>query len=97
MSNKSKGIRYDEEFKKGAVRLVTERGRPVAGAAADLGLTPQTLYRWINGERRHQDANQARIDELEAALKAEKRRVADLEETVAILKKATAIFAMPRK
>jgi hypothetical protein len=31
--------------------------------------------------------------ELEAQLKAEKKRNADLEETVAIFKKATAIFA----
>jgi transposase-like protein len=30
--------RYDDEFKAGAVRLVTEKRRPISSAAKDLGL-----------------------------------------------------------
>jgi transposase-like protein len=35
--------RYDAEFKREAVRLVTERGLPVEKAAEDLGIHPNML------------------------------------------------------
>ena len=45
MSNKkgSAPPRYDEEFKKGAMALVTEKGMPLKSAAKDLGICPDTL------------------------------------------------------
>jgi len=88
-----KGKRYDEEFKADAIRLVGEAGRSVPSVAKDLGVTPQTLRNWLGEDNKRQSPDKVRIMELEAALRAEKRRVADLEESVAILKKATAIFA----
>jgi len=60
--------------------------------AKDLGVNPQTLRNWLQGSTK-QSSDKARIIELESELRAEKRRTTDLEETVAILKKAAAIFA----
>jgi transposase-like protein len=71
---------------------VKESGRSVASVAKDLGVNPQTLRNWLRDNKK-QSSDKARLIELEAELRAEKRRTADLEETVAILKKAAAIFA----
>jgi len=51
------------------------------------------LRNWLNEQKHREKPESARISELEKELKAEKRRNAELEEAVAILKKATAIFA----
>ena len=86
------GNRYTEEFKADAVRLVKE-GRSIPSVASDLGINPQSLRNWAGEIKKKQDPDKLRIMELEAELKAEKKRNAELEESVAILKKATAIFA----
>jgi transposase len=86
------GNRYTEEFKADAVRLVKE-GRSINGVASDLGVNPQSLRNWVGEVKKKQDPDKLRIMELEAELKAEKKRNSELEESVAILKKATAIFA----
>lgn len=41
--------RYHEEFRRKVVDLVAS-GRPVAQAAADLGITDQTIYGWRRQE-----------------------------------------------
>jgi len=83
--------RYGEEFKVDALKLVKD-GRSVNSVAKDLGINPQTLRNWLNEEKKQQKPDSARILELEAQLKAEKRRNSELEEAVTILKKATALF-----
>lgn len=91
MSNTRK--RYDAEFKASAVKMVCESGRSIAGTARDLGISEQTLRNWLNSEQKSQLPDKNKIMELEAQVRADKRRISDLEETVAILKKATAFFA----
>lgn len=86
-----KGKRYDDEFKADVMRLVREGGRSVNSVAKGLGINPQTLSNWLGEDTKLQNPDIARIMELEAQLRTGKRRNADLEETVAILKKATAI------
>ena len=94
----NRGKRYSLEFKEDAIRLALSNGRAVPSVAADLGINPQTLYRWIQKYNdTKNNTEKSRIAELETKLKAANRRVADLEETVNILKKAAAIFASPRK
>ncbi|EEG76277.1 transposase [Dethiobacter alkaliphilus] len=88
----SNANRYSEEFKKDAIKLVQEGGRPVNSVANDLGINAQTLRNWLKEEKKRQNPESARILELEAQLKAEKRRNNELEEAVDILKKATALF-----
>lgn len=85
--------RYSEEFKADAIKMVKERNRSVKRAAQDLGINHQTLRNWLNEEKKRQDPDSARILELEAELKNQKHRNAELEEAVEILKKATALFA----
>lgn len=38
--------KFDEDFKQGAVRLVVERGKPIAQVARELGIT---RARWATG------------------------------------------------
>ncbi len=78
------GKRYDAEFKASAVKMVKDNGRSIASVARDLGLGEQTLRNWLNNDQKSKTSDAARIMELEAALRAEKRKTADLEETVDI-------------
>ena len=89
MSNNGK--RYDEEFKEELIRLV-EEGRSIPKVADDFGISPQTLRNWIKKSRSKNDPKEESVEELKAQLRAEKRRTKELETTVKILKKATAIF-----
>lgn len=51
---------YTDEFKKEAVKQVTERGYSVADVAQRLGTTTHSLYAWLKkyGEPSPQQANQ---------------------------------------
>ena len=39
--------RYDEAFKSGAIKMVTEQGRPSKEVAAELGICIDTLKSWL--------------------------------------------------
>ena len=39
--------KYDPEFREGAVRIVRETGKSIAGVARDLDLNPGTLGNWV--------------------------------------------------
>ena len=42
---------FSEEFKRDAVRQITERGYPVSEVSQRLGVSPHSLYEWKkNGE-----------------------------------------------
>ena len=87
------GKRYSQEFKDGVIRMIRDNGQSVASVAKDVGVREQTIYRWLDQNKAQQQPDKVRIMELEAQLKESKRRVGALEESVTILKKATAIFA----
>lgn len=88
----NKGNRYNEQFKEDAVRLIIKEGRSINGVAKDLGINNQTLRNWISDKKKTDDPDKSKIAELEAKLKEKERRINDLEESVTILKKATALF-----
>lgn len=89
---KSNGNRYNDEFKADAVRLIVEEGRSYSSVSKDLGINPQTLRNWVDDKKKMQNPTEARITELEALLKEKERKISELEDSVTILKKATAIF-----
>lgn len=93
----SKGKRYSSEFKKQVVEQALSEGHTILGTARDFGLAEQTLRNWIQSSRDSKIPEKVRIAELEEELRAYKRRVADLEDTNEILKKAAAIFATPNR
>lgn len=90
---KNKGNRYNEEFKADIIRLIREEKRSVPSIEKDFGVNDQTVRNWLKESKDKQDPDKVRIAELEAELKEAKKKVADQELTIDILKKATAIFA----
>ncbi len=87
---------FTKEFKEGAVRLVAEQGRTISDAAQSLGISPWTMSRWVKATRT--EATEAfREHGQRTPLEQEnfelRRRVKQLEEERAILKKAAAYFA----
>jgi transposase len=96
----SNGSRYSPEFKKETIRLVTELGQDVRTVAQDIGVHENTIYKWIqkyqeNPEEPFVGSGHQRSEEAE--LKKANKHIADLEQEVAILKKAIAIFSRPQK
>jgi transposase len=92
--------RYDDAFKAGAVRMVTEQKRPLQEVAQELGVCIDTLKTWLRRAGHGTSApplagNHSRVRELEAEVKALKKTLAEKEETIDVLKKSVGIFSKP--
>jgi transposase len=96
----TKRQRHTREYKIEAVRLASSSGKPVSTVAGELGIRPDTLYRWKrelqlepadafrgNGVLRETDGELAR-------LRRELKRVTDERD---FLKKTAAYFAKESK
>lgn len=103
-TKKKKGTpppRYDEAFKAGAVRMVTEQGRQPMEVAKDLGICIDTLRSWMKssciqmGQASRQNREQQRIRELEAENRALRKQLGEKEEVIDILKKSVGILSKP--
>ena len=89
---------YTKEFKESAVELYHSSGKTAKEVAEGLGIHSENLSRWVR-ESQEGKAGPAKAfpgqgnprDEEVARLK---KRIADLEETNEILKKAMAIFTV---
>ena len=86
--------RYPEELRRKVLDLVAA-GRPVAQVAADLGISDQTIYVWRKQELidTGQLPGLSRAEQTE--LTAAKKRIRDLENEVAILKRARELLREP--
>lgn len=86
--------RFTEEFKEEAVKQVIERGYTVADVAKRLGISQQSLYKWVKAcapnEKDRYEAEIREVRKENLKLKAELQRVKEDRE---ILKKAAAYFA----
>ena len=86
--------RYDEAFRAGAVRMVTEQGRPSKEVAQELGICIDTLRSWLKaagvqmGQADRQNRNARRERELEAEVRALRKKLAEKDEVIELLKKS---------
>ena len=91
---------YTPEFKKDAVRLVTEQGYKVAEAARNLGIHPSLLQRWktemASGEP-NAFPGKGRLSPEQEELKRLRKENQRLKMERDILKKAAAFFANESK
>lgn len=95
----SKRRDYSKEFKREAVRLVTQQGMSVAEVANDLGINRSNINRWkLEFERNGQDAfpGNGRMSEAEEELRQLRRELARVKQERDILKKAVAIFSQTK-
>jgi transposase len=89
-------FKYSLEVRKRAVEMVKNSGRPIAAVAAELGMNPETLRKWVRAaESADKDPNDelATPAEKEAELRRLRAENADLRRTNEILKLASAYFA----
>ena len=94
---KSNGIRYSEEFKAGAIKLVLENKQSIAEVCRNLGVSRNAMDRWLAAERDSHDDEKMKLRDLEAEIRKLRKEKEDLEDTVEILKKAAAIFSQDQR
>lgn len=99
--NKSNNKRkYDNEFKREAVRLVTEEGRKASEVAKNLGIHVNLLYLWrkkLQEDPEFAFPGKGYLKPHDEEMRQMKKRLADAEEERDILKKALAVFSRGRK
>jgi transposase len=66
--------KYDEDFKQGAVQLVTQTGKPIAQVARELGINEGTLGSWCVKARQAGEDGQVPLSESERAELARLRK-----------------------
>ena len=98
--NKEKRRKYDREFKVEAVKLVTERGTPIAEAARNLGIHENLLRTWKKKyleDTADSFPGKGHLKPQDEQLRPLRKKLADVEEERDILKKALAIFSKEPK
>ena len=84
---------FSEDFKRDAVRQITERGYPVAEVSQRLGVSQHSLYEW---KKKFATPN-AKVSDEADEIRRLKKELARVTEERDILKKATAYFARDAK
>ena len=85
--------RFEEQYKREAVRFLEETGRPLREVAKELGVAEQSLCRW---RKQYGTGAGEPLSPSEAAeLRRLRREVELLRQERDFLKKATAYFAKP--
>jgi transposase len=85
MAPVTKRRRYDDEFKRGAVKTLLLSGRPVTAVASDMGIDQSNLHKWkkIFGPELSVSAqNTAASSPQQADVEALRRELATVKETV---------------
>jgi transposase len=83
--------KYDEEFKKNAVKLSYASPKSIKHVAQDLGINEDRLYAWR--KKYTADGDKTRFATLEEENKALRLQLAKARIEADMLKKATAYFA----
>ena len=87
--------KYDEDFKKNAVKLSFASNKSVAQVARDLGVSDAMLYRWR--QKYTPEGDKTRYATMEEENKSLRLRNAEQAIEIDMLKKASAYFASLRK
>ena len=93
--------RYNEAFKAGTVRNVTEQGRESREVAKDLGICIDILCSWLKaagvqlGQVSRTTREQQRIREPEAEIRAMCKQLLKKDEAIDTLKKSVGILSKP--
>jgi transposase len=85
---------FSDDFKRDAVRQITERGYPIADVSERLGVSKHSLYAW---KKQFAKASGSGENEQTAEIRRLKRELARVTEERDILKKAAAYFAKDAK
>ena len=89
--------RYDEAFKKEAIRVALSSGKAISQTARDLGIKESLLYSWLNKTKQSNlkipTEEFKNTSELVDELHRLRKENARLKEEREILKKAAAFFA----
>lgn len=87
-----KRMKYDREFREGAVRIVEETGKPIAQVARDLGVHEGTLGNWVTRARQGREgSNDLSKDDFEE-LKRLRTEVAELRMERDVLKRSVVLW-----
>ena len=89
----SRRSRFSKEFREEAVRLARQPGNTNESVGADIGVSRETIRRWIAAYEAQASPNERRALDEHAEVVALRRRVRTLEEERAILVKASAFLA----
>lgn len=89
-----KNKKYSEEFKKDAVRLMLARGtRTIRDVARGIGVSPSMLHRWHEKYGAEVSGGAVQSQHEREDVEQMRRRLRELEQENALLKKAAALFA----
>ena len=91
-----KRVKHTAEYKREALRRVIEGDEPATAVAKSLGLSRETLYRWLREYRENPRAafpGNGKMTSQDEEIRQLRRKVAQLEEEREILKKAATFFA----
>jgi transposase len=85
--------KFDEDFKRGAVQLVTETGKPIAQVARELGVNEGTLGNWCAKARRAAGEGNGELSETERAeLVRLRKEIVELRMQRDVLKRSVALW-----
>ena len=91
---------FSVEYKKEIIKLVTEQGKKVTHVAKDIDVSEATVRRWVKEYGTHGNEafpGKGKLHPEDEEIRLMKKKMADLEEENAILKKAICIFTKPEK
>ena len=96
MTKESNRRHFTIEYKRNAVKLVTDKGLPVGKVARDLDIHPQLLHQWRKKYFQKGEAafvGKGNPQPEDAELKKLRKKLVEVEEERNILKKALAVFS----